>query len=97
MTDQRITGDLASNVDTCEREMARGNQRTPLALCTTVRLASEAYNETPTRDLKRSPCEIFTKTAVMPEPKLWRPFGCPVYVLDAALQSAGGIKHKWEK
>ena len=60
-----------------------------------LRLACEAYNESPTLSLKRSPVEVFTKTAVMPEPKHWRPFGCPVYVLDNALQNAGGIKHKW--
>ena len=60
-----------------------------------LRLACEAYNESPTRKLKRSPVEIFTRTAVMPEPKLWRPFGCPVYVLDNALQNTGGKKHKW--
>ena len=32
----------------------------------------------------------------MPEPKFQRPFGCPVYVLDSALQSEGGKKGKWE-
>ena len=62
-----------------------------------MRLACEAYNESPTKALKRSPVEVFTKSAVMPEPKHWRPFGCPVYVLDNALQNAGGIKHKWEQ
>ena len=62
-----------------------------------MRLACEAYNESPTRSLKRSPVEVFTKSAVMPEPKHWRPFGCPVYVLDNALQNAGGIKHKWKE
>ena len=62
-----------------------------------LRTANEAYNESPTKTLKRSPIEIFTKTAIMPEPKHWRPFGCPVYVLDNALQNAGGIKHKWSE
>ena len=62
-----------------------------------LRLACEAFNEAPTAHLKRAPVEIFTKTAVMVEPKLWRPFGCPVYVLDNALQNAGGIKHKWQE
>ena len=62
-----------------------------------MRLACEAYNESPTTTLQRSPVEIFTKATVMPEPKHWRPFGCPVYVLDNALQHAGGIKHKWEE
>ena len=31
----------------------------------------------------------------MPDLKHWRPFGCPVYVLDTALQNESGIKHKW--
>ena len=61
-----------------------------------LRLANDAYNESPTSNLKRSPVELFTNTAVMPEPKHWKPFGCPVYVLDNALQNAGGIKGKWE-
>ena len=60
-----------------------------------LRLANEAHNEAPTKGNKRSPVEIFTKTAVMPDLKHWRPFGCPVYVLDTALQNTTGIKHKW--
>ena len=61
-----------------------------------LRLANEANNEAPAKGNKRSPIELFTKTAVMPELKHWRPFGCPVYVLDTALQN-NGIKHKWEE
>ena len=34
-----------------------------------MRLACEAHNESPTKSLKRSPVEVFTKSAVMPEPK----------------------------
>ena len=52
-----------------------------------LRLANEANNEAPAKGNKRSPIELFTKTAVMPELKHWRPFGCPVYVLDTALQT----------
>ena len=62
-----------------------------------MRLTCEAHNEPPTKSLKRSPVEVFTKSAIVPEPKHWQPFGCPVYVLDNALQNAGGIKHKWEE
>ena len=59
-----------------------------------LRMACESFNESPTLKLKRTPIEIFTKTAVMPEPKHMRPFGCPVYVLDDTLQKSG-VKHKW--
>ena len=59
-----------------------------------IRMACDSFNESPTLKMKRTPIEIFTKTAVMPEPKHMRPFGCPVYVLDNALQTSG-IKHKW--
>ena len=62
-----------------------------------LRLANEQVNEAPTGSLKRSPIELLTKSSIKPEPKHWKPFGCPVYVLDSALQSAGGIKHKWSE
>jgi hypothetical protein len=32
---------------------------------------------------------------MLPSHKHWQPLFCPVYVLDRALQEAGGIKHKW--
>ena len=50
-----------------------------------MRLACEAHNASPTRSLNRSPVEVFAKSAVMPEPKHWQQFGCPVHVLDNAL------------
>ena len=49
-----------------------------------MRLACDAYNETLPKSMQRSPIEVFSQTAVMPDPKHWRPFGCPVYVLDSA-------------
>ena len=82
--------------------LLHANARWPEAVTTflwpyALRLANEAHNEAPTKLLKRSPVEIFTKTAVMPDMKHWRPFGCPVYVLDSALQNSSGIKHKWDR
>ena len=62
-----------------------------------MRLACEAYNKTPLKSMQLSRIEVFSKSAVIPDPKHWRPFGCPVYVLDSALQNAGGIKHKWSE
>ena len=61
-----------------------------------VRTANDSYNEAPTSKLKRSPIELFSNSQVMPDPKFQRPFGCPCYVLDSALQTAGGKKNKWE-
>ena len=61
-----------------------------------LRTANDVYNEAPTTKLKRSPCEVFSNSKVMPNPMSWKTFGCPVYVLDNALQNAGGIRHKWK-
>jgi hypothetical protein len=59
-----------------------------------LRPACDVFNEAPTKKLKRSPLEPVSSSTEMPEPKHWKPFGCPVYVLDSALQNSGGIKHK---
>lgn len=63
-----------------------------------VRMANDVLNETPSlRDATRqSPLQIFADTKVNPNAKHWKPFGCPVYVLDSNLQ-AGKIHHKWKQ
>jgi hypothetical protein len=63
-----------------------------------LRMANDAINETPNlKDREgRSPLQIFAGTSVHTHTKHWMPFGCPVYVLDNALQSPGGIHNKWE-
>ncbi|KAI2496051.1 hypothetical protein MHU86_18472 [Fragilaria crotonensis] len=62
-----------------------------------VRVANEAINNTPCLQDKerRSPTEIFTKTKVVSNPKHWKPFGCPAYVLDNSLQGQQPF-HKWK-
>jgi hypothetical protein len=62
-----------------------------------IRVANEAINNTPSLQDKgrRSPTEIFTKTKVVSNPKHWKPFGCPVYVLDNSLQGQQPF-HKWK-
>ena len=54
-----------------------------------VRAANDAINHSPSMQdpERRSPMEIFAKTRVVANPKHWKPFGCPVYVLESDLQS----------
>jgi len=63
-----------------------------------VRAANDAINYTPSLQDKgrRSPTEIFTKSKVVSNPKHWKPFGCPVYVLDNDLQGQRPF-HKWKQ
>ena len=44
----------------------------------------------------KSPLQLFSSTNVQPNTKHWKPFGCPVYVLNEALQQKG-IHHKWKQ
>jgi hypothetical protein len=65
-----------------------------------MRMAQEAINNTPSlHDSKerRSPIELFSGTnKVVSNPKHWKPFGCPVNVLENDLQSNIPF-HKWNK
>ena len=63
-----------------------------------ARMASDSINATPNMadQKKRSPDEIFSSTGVATNPKHWKPFGCPAYVLTSALQGSAQIHHKWE-
>ena len=62
-----------------------------------IRMASDAVNHTPSFQdpTRRTPTEIFTGSRVAGNPKHWKPFGCPVYVLDNALQGRNPF-HKWK-
>jgi hypothetical protein len=61
-----------------------------------IRTAMDTYCEAPLKTLNdKSPVEMFTNGLVKPEPRLWRPWGCPTYVLDNALQQ-GKPKAKWQ-
>jgi len=62
-----------------------------------IRIAMDAINETPRARDRKMPVSVFSSTTVQAEPRHWRPFGCPVYVLDSALQNTGGIKQKWSQ
>jgi transposase InsO family protein len=63
-----------------------------------LRMANEALNETPSMQDKtrRTAQQIYSGVTIQPNPKHWKPFGCPVYVLDDALQT-GNIFHKWKQ
>jgi hypothetical protein len=62
-----------------------------------VRMAALSMNDLPSLQLKNAttPLQAFSRTTVYTNPKHWHHFGCPVYVLNAGLQSAGGIQNKW--
>ena len=61
-----------------------------------IRMANQAYNATPLNAHidKQSPNKIFDNSAVDINPKHWKPFGCPTYVLKSELQGTTGIHPK---
>jgi hypothetical protein len=63
-----------------------------------LRMADDVLNETPNMLHKQriTSQQIFLKTMVQTNLKHWKPFGCPVYVLDSRLQGSGGIFHEWK-
>ena len=64
----------------------------------TICMATLMIKETPNMGdhIKRSPIQIFAASMVQPNQKHWQTFGCPVYILDRALQSNAPF-HKWNK
>lgn len=63
-----------------------------------LRMAVDAINDTPSMQDKqrRTPSQRIAMTKVDINPKHYAPFGCPVYVLDSALQS-NQPHHKWKE
>ncbi len=62
-----------------------------------LRTANEVFNNAPTttRPDMKSPIELFSKSPVRPNLDHFQPFGCPVFVLDANMQSGKKIP-KWQ-
>ena len=60
-----------------------------------IRMANDVLNGTPSfqDNQRRTPQQVFSGSNILPNPKHWKPFGCPVYVLENSLQ-AGHIHHK---
>ena len=89
------------------QEMARtmllhANKRWPQAITANlwpyaVRHANDCINASPNmqHESKQSPLQLFSQSAINTNKKHWRPFGCPVYVLDEKLQS-NKPHNKWE-
>ena len=52
-----------------------------------IRLGNQAYNNTPllVNAQGKTPTQLFTYTEVQDNPKNWKPFGCPTFVLTPAL------------
>ena len=80
------------------QELARAmlihaNSRWPDSITTNlwpyaIRMACEAGNNTPSFQdpQRRTPVDLFAGTKVSSNPKHWKPFGSPVYVLANELQ-----------
>ena len=64
-----------------------------------LRMANEAINSTPSLKDKqgRSPSDMLHKTKIETNPKHWKHFGCPAYILDEKLQGGSGIYQKWKE
>ena len=63
-----------------------------------LRMANHSYNNTPLlgRADGKTPLQLFTSTEVDSNPKHWKPFGCPSYVLTQNLRAGARIHHKWK-
>jgi SAM-dependent MidA family methyltransferase len=66
----------------------------PYAIC----MANEVLNSTPCPQLqmRQTPQQVFDRMKVLPNPKHFQPFGCPVYVLATPLQTRNSY-HKWKE
>jgi Reverse transcriptase (RNA-dependent DNA polymerase) len=65
-----------------------------------LRMASDSLNATPNMQDKehkgRTPDQAFSGSDVATNPKHWKHFGSPVYVLDQALRGGSRIHGKWK-
>ena len=89
---------------TARTMIIHAHRRWPSAITTNlwpyaVRMANDMLNATPSLKWKdgQTPSSKFHRSPVSANPKHWQHFGCPVYVLERNLQTAGGIHHKWSE
>ena len=64
-----------------------------------IRLGNRAYNDTPllVNVQGKTPTQLFTSTEVQDNPKHWKPFGCPTFVLTPSLRALQRIHHTWKQ
>ena len=86
-----------------QTQLIHANRRWPNAITSNLwpyalRHANDCMNNTPNLQnaSKLTPQQLFTATTVMINEKHWKPFGCPVFVLDKQLQS-GHPYQKWKQ
>jgi hypothetical protein len=88
-----------------EQRIRIGNMRCPKAVTNNLwphalRMANNVLIETPLMQNKEklSPHQLFSNTRTQPNPKHWKPFGCPVHVLDSSMIQGGrGTIDKWKQ
>ena len=61
-----------------------------------MRHANDVSNATPRKGQELSPLELFSGVQIAPKLRHFHAFGCPIYVLDNALQSRQGAP-KWKE
>ena len=61
-----------------------------------MRHANDVANATPRKGQELSPLELFSGVQIAPKLRHFHAFGCPMYVLDNALQSGQGAP-KWRE
>ena len=88
--------------DMARTMLLHANQRWPNAITANlwpyaIRQANECINASPNMQDKtrQSPLQLFSTTKVHIKYKHWKPFGCPVFVLEEPLQS-GTTWDKWK-
>jgi hypothetical protein len=84
--------------------LVHGNKRWPKAVTNNLwpyalRIANDVLIETPLMQNKEklSPHQLFSNTRTQPNPNHWKPFGCPMHVLDSSIQGGRGTIHKWKQ
>ena len=63
-----------------------------------LRLGNQAYNNTPLlgNAQGKTPTQLLTSIEVQNNPKHWKPFGCPTFVLTPELLTPQCIHHEWK-
>ena len=89
--------------DMARSQLIHAHKRWPKAITANlwpyaIRFASNAINNTASFQDKsrRSPLEMFSGSKISTNQKHWKPFGCPVYVLENDLQTNSPF-HKWKE